>query len=89
MIRKRIIEDSTEPEPVRRLRDDLYNEIGTGTRVLLCRVEEVQNDGTVIVNVDGRRIEAANYAVLELNVGENVAVIEDTDRSAYIIGVKR
>lgn len=89
MIRKRIIEDNTEPDDVRRLRDDLYNEIGTGTRVLLCRVEEVQNDGTVIVTVDGRRIEAANYAVLELNVGEDVAVIEDTDRTAYIIGVKR
>ena len=89
MIRKRVIEDSTEPDPVRRLRDDLYNEIGTGTRVLLCRVEEIQNDGTLVVTVDGRRFEAANYAIGDLVVGDSVAVIEDTDRSAYVIGVKR
>lgn len=89
MIRNRVVEDNSEPDEVRKLREDLFNELNAGTRVLLGRVEEIQNDGTVIVSVDGQRISAANYALAGVTSGEYVAIIQDTDNSAYLIGVKR
>ena len=89
MIRKRVVENSTEPDDVRRLRDDLYGDIGQGTRILLGRVIEIQNDGTIIFSVDGARYEAQNFAISELELGDSVAAILDTDKTVYIIGVRR
>ena len=89
MIRQRAVDDESEPDDVRKLREDLFNELNAGTRILLGRVEQIQNDGTVIASVDGQRISASNYALAGIVVGEYVVMIQDTDNATYLIGVRR
>ncbi len=86
---RKVVQNEEEPTEVRKLREDLYGDIGQGTRILLGRVTEIQNDGTIIFSVDGARYEAQNFAISELELGDSVAAILDTNKTVYIIGVRR
>ena len=86
---RKVVQNEEEPAEVRKLREDLYGDIGQGTRIILGRVTEIQNDGTIVFSADGARYEAQNFAITDLENGDSVAAILDTDKTVYIIGVKR
>lgn len=78
-----------EPEEILRLREDLLRELNAGTQVVIGRVMEVRNDGSLLIAVDSTRLVAENYAISNIAVGENVALVADAGQTAYVIGVRR